>query len=833
MGELKKYTNCTTGGPVWVHIRDGVVEKITPLTIDDSDAASWSIEARGRVFTPPRSVTLAPYALAMRSMLYSKDRLLTPLKRVDWDPKGERNPQNRGISGYEPISWDEAFSLVADEIRRVNNEVGSTGVAMNCSSHQLWGNVGYHHAVFNHFRSMIGATAVEANPDSWEGWHWGAMNTWGFSWKLGLPEQCDLLRDALENTELVVFWSSDPETTGGVYSAFESHERRRWLRELGVEMVVIDPYYNHTAVLFCDKWLAPYPGTDAAMATAIAYTWLSEGSYDKEYIERRTVGFEDWADYLLGKTDGTPKTCEWAEAICGVDACDIRALARLWAGKKTMLAAGGEGGFGGACRTAAGNEWARLMVCLAAMQGLGKPGSNIWSTMQGAPVNASFSFPGYVGGVNARSGNVQKIWNRRPLQTIQRLRLPEAILEGHAEWRPTVWGGPIEQQFAREEYPAPGGAEVQMLYSFGGSQIGTMTETNRYVRMYRSEKLRCVVSQAVWFEGETKFADIILPACTNFERPDISEAANSGGTGAATYTQNNYRIIVLQKKCIEPLGDSRSDYEIFSGIAEKLGLREIYTDGGMTEADMVRKMFDESDLPAHISWEAFEEKGYFVIPQDGSQPYTPALRWFAEERDCDTPDTSRRLEGGRLMTPSGKIEIKSSLIEKYAAGEADRPAIPSWVEPWEGIGTDERYPLALMSPHPRFSFHTMGDAKDSWINDIRDHRVEIDGYKYWIARINPVDAAVRGIEDGCLVELYNDRASVICAARVTERVRPGVIHSYGSSAKYDPIGEPGASPDRAGCVNLLTSRRFMTASSSGMACNSCQIEIRKYDGGAK
>ena len=829
---MEKYINLTTGGPVNVYVENGRIIRLTPLELDDTDAPSWKIEARGKTFTPPRKVTIAPYTVGQKSMIYSPDRNLYPMKRVDWNPNGERNAKNRGISGYERISWQEAFDLVAKEIKRIREETGSAGVAMNCSSHQLWGNIGYHHAVFNHFRGLIGATAVEANPDSWEGWHWGAMNMWGFSWKLGLPEQCDLLRDALENTELIVFWSSDPETTGGVYSAFESHIRRRWLKELGVDMVFIDPYYNHTAVMFSDKWLAPIPGTDAAMAMAIAFVWMKEDTYDKDYIEQRTVGFHEWEDYILGKTDGIEKSPEWAEQKCGVKAKNIRALARLWAKKKTMLAAGGEGGFGGACRTAAGNEWARLMVCLAAMQGLGKPGSNIWSTMQGAPCNASFNFPGYAGGVNAENPENQKKWFAPAPQSIQRLRLPEAILEGKAEWNPTVWGGPVEPQFRRMSYPANGQPNIQMIYSFGGSQIGTMTETNRYVRMYRSENLKCVVSQTVWFEGEAKFADIILPACTNLERWDIGEFANSGGSGAATYTQNNHRIVVLQQKCIEPLGESKPDYVIFAELAKRLGVYMEYTDGGKAEMDWIRLMFDRSDMPKYITWEEFCKKGYFVVPLDPEQKYTPALRWFAEGRDCDTPDTSRRLKNGKLLTPSGKIEIKSSYLEQYAADETDRDPIPTWHDPWEGPNVKElrdKYPLALLSPHPRFSFHTMGDAKDSYINDIKDHRVLIDGYYYWIVRINPEDAKSRGITNGDLVRIYNERGAVLCAAQITGRVPPGVVHSYGSSANYDPIGEPGRSADRGGCVNILTSKRFMTKRSSGMACNSCQVEVKKEE----
>ncbi len=115
----------------------------------------------------------------------------------------------------------------------------------------------------------------------------------------------------------------------------------------------------------------------------------------------------------------------------------------------------------------------------------------------------------------------------------------------------------------------------------------------------------------------------------------------------------------------------------------------------------------------------------------------------------------------------------------------------TWRESWEGPHTSglfEKYPLQLITPHPRFSFHTHHDGKGGALNDVADHRVEIDGYHYWIARISPADAEARGIEQHDLIRLFNDRGGVICAAVITERVRPGLIHSYESSAVYDPTG---------------------------------------------
>jgi trimethylamine-N-oxide reductase (cytochrome c) len=342
-----------------------------------------------------------------------------------------------------------------------------------------------------------------------------------------------------------------------------------------------------------------------------------------------------------------------------------------------------------------------------------------------------------------------------------------------------------------------------------------MCETNRYVKMYQTERLPFAVSQSIWFEGEAKFADIILPACTNFERWDISEFANCSGYIADSYTQTNHRVITLQKKCIEPLGESRSDYDIFALLSKKLGLWGPYTNGGMTDLDWVKKYFQATDLPKHISWDEFFRKGYYVVPFPKEYKSTPALRWFAEGRAKDTPDWGPHPEcqaefGYGLQTNSGKIEFVSSSLKRFDPNDEERPLTPKYIESWEGHHTTRlynKYPLQLISPHPRFSFHTMGDAKDAWMNDVKDHRVLIDGY---------------------LVKMFNDRGAVILAAQVTERVPPGTVHSYESCADYDPVGKPGESPDRSGCVNILTPSRYITKNSAGMAPNSCLVQIQKY-----
>jgi len=861
MSQMQRLTNSSTGGPVFVYVKDGQIVRITPMDLDETDAPSWEIQARGRSFKPPRKTTLSVYTQGFKSMIYSDKRNLYPMKRVDFDPNGERNIQNRGISGYERISWDEALEIVCNEINRVKREYGPAAIMAEPSSHHMWGNVGYRHSTFFRFMNFMGFTYADHNPDSWEGWHWGGMHMWGFSWRLGNPEQYNLLEDGLKHAEMIVFWSADPETNGGIYSAHESTPRRKWLKELGVKMVFIDPHYNHTAGWIGDKWLSPKIGTDHALSFAIAYTWLTEGTYDKEYVATHTYGFEEWADYVLGKgEDKTPKTCEWAEAESGVPACEIRALAREWAKRKTYLAAGGLGGWGGACRASHGIEWARGMIALATMQGMGKPGSNIWSTTQGAPLDTDFYFPGYAeGGISGDCENsaagFKFAWrmfdgktsfpagsniNTGAGQHIPRLKIPECIMDGKFKWSGKGFcGQDIQHQMHQYEYPAPGYPPIRMYWKYGGPHIGTMTATNRYAKMYTHPSLEFVVSQSIWLEGEVPFADVILPACTNFERWDISEFSNCSGYIPDNFIQVNHRVISFQAKCIEPLGESKSDYQIYAMFAKKLGIEGPFTEG-KDELGWIEQYYNATDMPKYMTFEEFKKKGYFVVPVNPKGNKNVAMRWFAEGRAKDTPDWGPRpnnqIAFHGLQTSTGKIEFISTSIrnfEKQGYADEYRPAMHKYVPAWESWHSPlaQKYPLGMLSPHPRFSFHTMGDGKDSFMNDIKDHRVLVDGWYYWIVRLNSKDAAARGIKSGDLVRAFNDRGSVIVAAQVGERVQPGTVHTYESCAVYDPLGKPGRSADRGGCMNILTPDRYMSKYACGMAPNTAQIEIEKWDGG--
>jgi anaerobic selenocysteine-containing dehydrogenase len=395
-------------------------------------------------------------------------------------------------------------------------------------------------------------------------------------------------------------------------------------------------------------------------------------------------------------------------------------------------------------------------------------------------------------------------------------------------------------QFFPIGYPSPGHVKVEMLYKYGSSSFGTMVESNRWVRMYQHENLKFVVNQSVWMEGETPFSDVILPACTVFERWDIGEWLNVGpGYVHHMYSMNNHRVISMQHKCIEPLGESKSDYDIFLALSERMDLGAVYSEGGNTELDWCKRAYESSDAAKDLSWRKFLKKGYYIVPPEPVESRPPVgLNWFYEGRKKDVPEPyplpSDYVDkyGEGLQTPSGKYEFIPTTLARF--DDPERPPLNKYMRTFENADNEPeiaaKYPLRMLTPHSRYAFHLMGDDEGCFVRDIREHRVKVGDHHYLTCRLSPQDAAARGIKDDDLMRLWNDRGSVVCAAQVTDRLRPGVISVPTASAEYRPAGEPGRSTDLGGCVNVLNTKKPITTKSHGIRPNGTLIEIEKWTG---
>ena len=240
--------------------KDGKITRIRPFYYDENhdweSKRPWKIEARGQSFEPPRHTVPASYYRTYKKRVYSNNRVRYPLKRVDWDPKGERNPQNRGKSRYVRISWDEATQIIADELTRIKKTYGMSAVLAEADMHGEGKHVAPSHGCMNRLLSLMGGYTVQMrNQDSWEGYSWGSKNVWGGEPVGEMQPSANLWPDIAKNADLLLFWAGDPETTAVGFDGYMASRLSQWIHSLGIKFVHIDPALNFSGCYLADKWI--------------------------------------------------------------------------------------------------------------------------------------------------------------------------------------------------------------------------------------------------------------------------------------------------------------------------------------------------------------------------------------------------------------------------------------------------------------------------------------------------------------------------------------------------------------------------------------------------
>ena len=809
-----------------VDVKDDRVVRIRPLHYYDQytkqQVKPWVMHARGKTFEPGDKTLPPPLSLAYKKRVYSPARILYPMKRVDFDPNGApgsvglggRNIQNRGASKYERISWDEALDIITSEMKRVREKYGPTAILYQNDQHGENKVVhGPHGCGRKLLRLFGGFTHQVRNPDSWEGWWWGAKHVWGCE-PLGqqTPQQ-NLLLDIARNAELLLFWGCDQETTTWGWGGQLPSRLSYWWTELGIKQIYIAPDLNYAAAVHADRWIPILPNTDAALYLAIAHQWFENGTYDRAYLETHAHGVDRFESYVMGLEDKVPKSPEWAASITGVPARVIRALADEWASKRTTVVIGNGGpGIRGPYAT----EPARLQVLCLAMQGLGKPGVNQAKMIEwGLELNPEFmSAPRPLLAPDlgaAYRGDGPPEHGRDSV--VPRTLVPKLILEGEGEWHGNRYGMRSDraEQFVRYKYPADGCSRIHMIWTDSPSWITCWNNGNDFIRAVRDESIEFVFCQHPWIENDALFADILLPVNTKLEEEDIGSDVFSG----------QMALLYPQPRCMDSLGESFSDYEIVCKLAERLGLLEEYT-GGQSVAEIIRSGYETSGLADRISWEDLNEKGYYVVPPDPEwQKAPPGLFEFYEDP-----------EKHPLSTPTGKLEFSSTGLAEHFPNDEERPPVPKWIiqgpSHEETLGTErsKKYPLLVVSNHPRWGVHSQHDDV-TWFRELETCKMRgSDGYQYHPLWMNPVDAEARGIKDGDVVSLFNERGTVLAGAYVTERIMPGAV-GMDHGAKYDPI-VPGEI-DRGGAINTIVPRKTTSQNTVGMAVSGFLVQVAKAD----
>jgi trimethylamine-N-oxide reductase (cytochrome c) len=631
-----------------VDVKDNKLVRIRPLhydwKYDQNEFNPWKIKARGKVFEPPMKTLITPFGAAYKKRIYSPNRILYPLKRVDWDPDGERHPERRGKSGYVRISWDEATDIIVSEIKRVIKKYGADVILAQCDGHGETKVVHAPHGCNFRLLNLLGGCTLQIrNPDSWEGWYWGAKHVWGME-AIGTmsPYHTNIYTDISRNTEMILFQGGDPETTPWGFGGGQMTSRLCfWFTELGIKQVYICPDVNYGAAVHADKWIPIRPNTDAAMHLAIAYQWITQDTYNKEYVSKHVFGFDQFKDYVLGTEDGIAKTPTWAAEITGVPSRIIKALAKEWSSKKTTV---GHGFGGPMIRGSYSHEPARLEVCLLGMQGLGSPGIHqlcmidmtflAWIYNNFSPVP-----PPTPGGIVrpfvGRAYRGYEPFMPMPRQIIPKTMVHDAILKGQF----TIYGSslqslPVEDQFKKYVYPAEGCSPIHMIWTDTPCLMTCWNDSNRNAEAYQHDSIEFFLAQHPWMENDCLFADIILPINTKFEEEDIGDDSISC----------HFDSIFLEEKCIESYGESKSDYEAVCVIAEKLGLLNEYTEGKSVE-EWMKYGYTTSGVQDMVSWESLKEKGYYVVPTDPN--------W--ETYKAGMIDFYKDPEKHPLNTPSGKL----------------------------------------------------------------------------------------------------------------------------------------------------------------------------------
>jgi len=798
-----------------IDVKDDKIIRIRPLRYDwkykPDEFNAWKIEARGKVFQPMMKSLLPPHSLSYKKRVYSPNRIMYPLKRVDWDPKGERHTENRGKSRYVRISWDEALEIIAGEIKRIQSEYGPYAIFCQADGHGETKTVHNSHGCNAQLLNLLGGFTLQVrNPGSWEGWHWGAKHVWGMEPVGQMHNLTNLVSDISKNTDLLLHWACDAETTPWGWGGQMASRVCYWFTELGIKSVFVCPDLNYSAAVHADKWIPIRPNTDAAMHLAIAYVWISEDSYDKEYLAKHSVGFDKFKEYVMGEEDGIPKTPKWAEEITGVPARIIKALAREWASKTTSILHGN----GGPCiRGPYATEPARLEVLLMAMQGLGKPGANPvkmieWNAgwdMEACPLPRPIKA---ISLFEAARGRLPKGGSK---QFIPKTMVHEAILNPPISWYGVRLHGRVEDQFKKTTYPVEGYPEVHMIWTDSPCLITCYNNGHRHADAYRSPKIEFILAQHPWLENDCLFADILLPVNTKFEEDDIGNDLHSG----------QFSTLMNEEKCIEPIGESRSDYETVCMIAEKMGVLDEFTEGKTIE-EWIKYGFETSGVADYISYEEFKEKGYYVVPTDPEwKKYRGGMIDFYEDP-----------EKNPLSTPSGKIEFYSQRLEDNFPDDNERPPVPHYVPYGESHQENlcceiaKKYPLLAVSNHGRWRVHAQLDDC-TWLREIQTCKVKgPDGYYYEPIWINPADAAERNIKNGDIVKVYNARGGILGGAYVTERIMPGVAYCD-KGARYDPI-VPGEL-DRGGAINSISPYKTTSKNAPGEVQSGFLVEVEKID----
>lgn len=745
-----------------VHVKGGRIERIDPYVGD-------------------KAPSLMQQSAAQQP--YNRTRIRYPMVRKSYLKKGwKADGDDRGAEPFVRVTWEKAAELIARELERVKEKYGPEAIYAASPAWMSPGSVGNARNVMQRVLNLNGGFTGGT----------GDYST-GCSQTIlpyvigsnGVYEQMTSWQLIHDKTELILLWGCDPNVTNELDWATTMHEAadewRRLKTDGRIQLIAVNPVKPDTAEYYGEqcRWIAPRPSTDVAMMLGIASTLEEKGLVDKEFLRKYTVGYDKFRAYLLGETDGVKKTAEWAAGISGVSADVIRKLAEEMAGKRTLIMSGW-----GIQRAEHGEQVHWMIVVLSAMLGqIGLPGGGFGFSFHYCNAGAATAETPILGGISAFPKGVAAPAHPTVIPVA---RITDAILNPGKE---------IDHNGGKIKYP-----DLRMAVWSGGNPFGHQEDLNAFKKAWRKLETT-VVCDVVW-TATARHADIVLPACTTFERNDITSIGSYANAGFAAIRQ-----------AIQPQYESRSDYEAWREVARAMGKEKEYTEG-LDELGWVKRFYNAARMEAAQngmqmpSFKDFWDAGVVTFPVlEDSERYN----YFGEFRKNPIVNP--------LGTASGKIEIFSEKVASY--GYDDCGGHPMWFEPTEWLGGKEGdKSFALITPASRYRLHTQLDSTEGRnFNKIEDREA------CWL---HPNAAEKLGVVSGDVVKLTSRRGETLAGVLVTDRVRPDTIVLHHGSW-HDPI-EPDEdrSLDVNGCDNVLTIDIPASKLSNGNVANTALVRAEKW-----
>lgn len=713
-------------------------------------------------------------------------RVKYPMVRKGYLANPEKPEGVRGRDEFVRVSWEEALDLIHQQHQRIRKSYGAKSIFAGSYGWRSTGSVHKARTLLQRYMGLAGGYTA----------HLGDYST--AAAQVILPyvvgsievyEQQTAFPVVLEHSDVVVLWGLNPMNTLKIAWSCTDGQGLEFFHQLkasGKTIIAIDPMKSETIEFLSENndknvtWIAPHPSTDVAMMLGIAYHLVKENLVDRTFLDKYTVGYDKFEAYLLGQTDNTPKTPEWAEKICGVPAKQMEILAKLFTQHRTMLMAGW-----GIQRQQYGEQRHWMLVTLAAMLGqIGLPGGGFGFSYHysngGNPTRDAGIAPSMSTGINGfpTKGAVERIPVARLVEALER---PNETYQHNGQ---------------EKTFP-----EIKMIWWAGGANFTHHQDTNRLIRAWQKPEL-IVISEPYW-TAAAKHADIVLPITTSFERNDI--------TMTGDYSNQH---LVPMKQVIKPQFEAKSDFEVFSEMAERLmtGGKGIYTEN-KTEMMWINHFYNEAQKIGRANRIPMPNFSLFwqqnkLIEMRYNEKNAQFVRYQSFREDPIL---------NPLGTPSGKIEIYSQTIEGFHYD--DCPPHPTWLEPTEYVGNAKEGELQLMTSHAADRLHSqLNYAK------LRDNYAIANREPIWI---NPVDAEKHGIQTGDLVKAFNAQGAVLVGALVTERIKQGSVCIHeGAWVDLDPM----TGICRNGSCNVLTKDIPTSRLGNGCAGNAVLVRIEKYEG---